>query len=116
ATGGTLPGERGEDMVRRWGVLVACAAAVVGCDDELASEAAGARVVEATNEGPPVRELAGGLHGTIEGEPFVARGVLARRAPEDAIELRIFGRAASCTSFDDDYRLGEGEKIVTVFL
>lgn len=58
------------------------------------------------------------LTGTIDGEPFVARGALAqrRRASDPTIEIRLLDRHASCASFEADYESREGEPIVIVYL
>lgn len=98
--------------------LLICAALALGCGEEEAAarETAETAEVEEAPEVEAPEPAPGGLVGTIEGEPFSARGVLARRAPGDAIELRIFSRAVDCARFREDYRLAEGEKVVTVFL
>ena len=69
-------------------------------------------------EPAPRAPLDGRLTGTVDGAPFVARGVLAqRRRPSDpTIEIRLLDRPASCASFEADYESREGEPIVIVYL
>lgn len=113
-------------MRQRWATwCVVGLALVLGCDDAEDAEvmAAGSSETPAgetsSEEGPEaVDEPAGlaGPSGNVEGEPFVARGVLAQRIAAPKIEVRLFSRPVSCESFDDDYELSEDEKVVVVIL
>ena len=113
---------------RVWGLIVTCiAATAVGCgDDETAEATAGPTERPAGDEEPTASEEGAeaapeapggdGLSGTVEGEPFVVRGVLAQRLRGPEIEIRMFDRPVSCESFDADYQLSEDEKVVIVNL
>lgn len=110
----------------RWGVgylVVACmAATAVGCDEDATDEtaSAGSTAESASGqehaEGAPETVDVDGPSGNVEGEPFVARGVLAQRLRDPEIEIRLFDRAVSCERFDEDYSLSEDEKVVIVMM
>lgn len=95
----------------------------IGCDEEEA-EVTAAASAESGEEAPEesaevaAEPAAAGLgpSGTHEGEPFVVRGVLAKPRTPTKIEVRLFSRAVSCESYDDDYELSEGEKVVVIML
>jgi hypothetical protein len=126
-----------KQMVLRWALwaLVSGCVAVpsVGCDlfeDEPSKPAAAgsekapaaAAKPESDDDGsaapPEADPVAGQLDGTVDNKPFVTRGVLAHRRSESdpKIEIRLFGRAASCASFDSDYQSRPGEPIAIINL
>jgi hypothetical protein len=111
-------------------VVAACvAASFVGCDEGETdvAEAESVEVPAATGEPTADDEPSGAeseaepadgqATGTVDGEPFVVRGVLARRLREsDPVEIRLLNRAASCETFDEDYQTREGEPLVVMYL
>jgi len=98
----------------------------VGCGDD--AEGAGASSAQESTEGElPAAEGAGeeneggldGPSGVVGEEEFTVRGVLARRMRESdpTIEMRLYGRAVSCETFEDDYEhLEEDESVIIMFL
>ncbi len=69
---------------------------------------------KAAAKAEPVAEI----EGTIDGAPFAVHGVLAhrRRATDPQLEIRLFDRAVSCTSFDADYESRPGEPLAIINL
>ncbi len=99
---------------------------LTGCEEEETAEVSGSSSTEA----PPAEEpanpdeepagespgVAPELSATVDGAPFVTRGVLAHRLREsdEDIEIRLVNRSVSCESFDEDYRAIDGEPIVII--
>ena len=69
---------------------------------------------KAAAKAEPVAEI----EGTIDGAPFAVHGVLAHRrhANDPQLEIRLFDRAVSCTSFDADYESRPGEPLAIINL
>lgn len=98
------------------------ASTAFGCDDAETAEVAAASSTpepeagEAPSERAPASAEGDGPSGSVDGEPFVVRGVLAQRIASSKIEVRLFSRPVRCDSFEEDYVLSEDEKVIVVIL